>query len=815
MKSGANPSPLLWRSTLLWSLLAVLITALLLNGCGVAQNNPPTGPLTDAQPTQVQAEPPAQGQPQGTASPVAGAATTAATSQVVIPGMPSGLCVASAAASPTTQGQPAVLPTSAPVTPFVFYCGGQLAQGWSDASWGGARAEYSNSDFPRDGKPTIKVSLGDGWGAFSVADWNKSNLPDTSKYSHLHFWVNGGQSGGQVIGVMIYTNGGQGERLHIDKYIQGGKIPANKWQEVLIPLDDLKASGLTAERVVFQEVTGKTQPPIYFDGIELYSDNRPTPTPVTLQAQVTVDLGKDRKAISPYIYGTSLAPADVVKDANISINRLGGNPYSRYNWTLGNARNAGSDWEYRNYARDNEQGSDYKQPSGLADVFFRANKSAGADTVLTVPTLGYVAKNADSNTRSEGVPEEGGAPVSPGSEAIAGYDPSHNQQVTSVKSQARKGAPFADPPSTTGPVYQDEWINHLTKTFGNAAGGGVRFYAMDNEPDLWADNTHVDVHPVRPGYDDMLKDFLDYSRAVKAVDPTAQVTGPVVSGWSGYWFSALDRGSDSFRSHPDRSAHGNMPLIPWFLDQVHKADQASGSRTLDVLDIHYYPQAQGLMDDKVDSASNALRLRSTRSLWDPSYEDESWIARTEDPHVMLIPRMMGWINQYYPGTKLGITEWKWGAENSMNGALALADVLGIYGREGVYLANYYTNPPLGSPGLGAFKMYRNYDGHDATFGDTSVSSTSSNSDTLAVYASEDSRTNQVKIMVLNKSDRDRQATTIDVQGGNIAGAAKVYSLSSAAQLAIQQLPDAALSGSSISYTFAPYSINLLVIDQAR
>ena len=50
-------------------------------------------------------------------------------------------------------------------------------------------------------------------------------------------------------------------------------------------------------------------------------------------------------------------------------------------------------------------------------------------------------------------------------------------------------------------------------------------------------------------------------------------------------------------------------------------------RTLDILDIHYYPQASGVTSNKTDAATAALRLRSTRSLWDPTYTDESWIAQ--------------------------------------------------------------------------------------------------------------------------------------------------------------------------------------------
>ena len=258
-----------------------------------------------------------------------------------------------------------------------------------------------------------------------------------------------------------------------------------------------------------------------------------------------------------------------------------------------------------------------------------------------------------------------------------------------------------------------------------------------------------------------------------------------------------------------------MPFLAWFLDQTHKYDVAHNTRTLDVLDIHYYPQGQGLAQDKIDPKTEALRLRSTRALWDPTYTDKSWLGRTEQPKPQIIPLMKKWIDQYYPGTKLGITEWKWYAEKSMNGALAIADVLGIYGREGVYLANYYTNPPAGSLGLQAFKMYRNYDGKNSTFGDVSVSAQSSVTDTVSVFASEDTKTNQVKIIVLNKSPNGPMPSTLNLAGANLKGTAKVYQVSDNTNSSIKQQSDLSLDGSTIKYTFPPYSITLLVIDKAQ
>jgi len=49
-----------------------------------------------------------------------------------------------------------------------------------------------------------------------------------------------------------------------------------------------------------------------------------------------------------------------------------------------------------------------------------------------------------------------------------------------------------------------------------------------------------------------------------------------------------------------------------------------------------------------------------------------------------------------------------------------ADVLGIFGREGLDMACRWEVPAAGTPVYNAFKLYRNYDGAKAHFGETSV-----------------------------------------------------------------------------------------------
>jgi hypothetical protein len=528
---------------------------------------------------------------------------------------------------------------------------------------------------------------------------------------------------------------------------------------------------------------------------------RPDGSPI-----ITVEVDPFSKAgydISPYIYG--MAGGDEA-DPNYSANlktplfRWGGNPATRYNWVLGNAWNAARDWEFRN--------TDYGQPKrDIAGDSIKSAQKLGAAFLLTIPTIGWVAKNTDQNIHSLNVPAHGGPPIAPGSEAIAGYDPTANRALTSVKSMARKNADFVEKPNPNSPVvYQDEWVASLVKQFGPASEGGVKFYAMDNEPDLWSE-VHTDIHPTRVGYDEALARFEEYASAVKDVDPTAQITGPVSSGWNAYLFSELDRGDDNFKSLPDRTAHGNVAFIPWFLDQLRNYEAKNGKRILDVLDVHYYPQATGLYNsDKTDPDSAALRLRSTRSLWDDSYIDESWIGT----QIRLIPRMREWINTYYPATKLGISEWNFGADNTLNGALTIATVLGIFGREGVYLAAYWRFPPKDSPGYYAFKLYTNFDGKGSTFGDKSIPVKVSDDQNISSFAALDTKTGRMRLIIINNNPNKEQQVRLQFPKLLPNQAAYVYQLSAKTGNKLQaQNPIAVTEDIELDLMIPAYSATLL------
>ena len=148
------------------------------------------------------------------------------------------------------------------------------------------------------------------------------------------------------------------------------------------------------------------------------------------------------------------------------------------------------------------------------------------------------------------------------------------------------------------------------------------------------------------------------------------------------FFSAKDT-SEGGLLHSDRDAHGGVPLLPWYLQQLADHEKRTGVRVLDLVDVHFYPQAPGVYGggERTDSEGAALRIRSTRSFWDPSYRDESWIKE----HVNLIPRLKDWIAKNYPGRGISIGEWSFGGEDHISGALAIAESLGRFGPAGSHL----------------------------------------------------------------------------------------------------------------------------------
>ena len=248
---------------------------------------------------------------------------------------------------------------------------------------------------------------------------------------------------------------------------------------------------------------------------------------------------------------------------------------------------------------------------------------------------------------------------------------------------------------------------------------------------------------------------------------------------------------------------GGMDYIPWLLKQW----KAAG-HPVDVFSLHYYPQSGEYSDDN-STAMQLLRNRSTRSLWDPNYVDASWINSTID----LIPRMKNWVsNYYYANTPLALTEYSWGNDANINGATAEADLLGIFGREGLAIANRWIAPDPSTPTYLAMKMYRNYDGAKSTFGDTSVSTKTATPDVVSAFGATRSTDGALTVMVINKSLTD--STSLTVTLSNFAGSGTLDTYQLTAANVITHQGSVGYSGSAIWAGLPPQSITLLVFKGA-
>ena len=280
-------------------------------------------------------------------------------------------------------------------------------------------------------------------------------------------------------------------------------------------------------------------------------------------------------------------------------------------------------------------------------------------------------------------------------------------------------------------------------------------------------------------YDELWAKTASIAAAIKAQDPNAKILGPADWGWCAYFFS----GADGCSPGADRAAHGGEDFLPWYLDQAKAWETAHGTRLLDYLDVHYYPQASGVaLTNDESSATSALRLRTLKSLYDPTYLDESWIGTAVGQAVYLIPRMKAWIAAHYPGTKLAISEYNWGSDDGISGALAQAEALAIFGREGVDLATRWVAPADNSKTEDAFLLYRNYDGAGAQVKGDSVRATSANVDAVGAYAIRGGAGgNTLYILLFNKSTAV-QTAAVGVAGG-LSGTASLWRFTAASRLA--------------------------------
>ncbi|MBE6849699.1 MAG: glycoside hydrolase [Ruminococcus sp.] len=467
---------------------------------------------------------------------------------------------------------------------------------------------------------------------------------------------------------------------------------------------------------------------------------------------INIDLGGDKKAISPYIYGVNQYGIDVDKITSTAY-RQGGNRMSAYNWE-NNASNAGSDWVH---SSDNNLSKSDEPADCVQELSRVAAKNNVPYKMTTLQMAGYVSADKDGT-----VTEEEAAPSARWNEVLF-----------------TKNAPFDETPDLTdGKVYMDEYVNYIINTLGDSTSPtGIQGYSLDNEPALWH-HTHSRVHPNPVSVQELADKSIELSKSVKKLDPKAEIFGPALFGYSAYVNLADDENSDEWETL--KAENNYRWYIDCYLDQMKKASDEAGVRLLDVLDIHYYTEMTG--DCRVNQCTNSshvacaeARMQSVRSLYEEGFVENSWIGQWFSQDLPILPIVQASIDKYYPGTKLAITEYDFGGDN-VSGAIAQAEALGCFADAEVYLA---TKWGCNNYQASAINLYTNYDGKGSAFGDMLLPTKTDDVALSSAYASikgDDQST--VTAMITNKDMKNAENAVINLKNADTEyKAAAVYAIS--------------------------------------
>ena len=531
--------------------------------------------------------------------------------------------------------------------------------------------------------------------------------------------------------------------------------------------------------------------------------------PVT-SVSVTIDVLSNRHAISPYIYGGAF-PQDgpTITDSGLSVVRWGGNATSRYNWKT-QTSNSANDYYFSDYTYTGIGDSD--SVKYIQDV-----RAAGGTPLMTMVMLDWVSRGDPTNGTGNGQlysysVAKYGAQCTVRPDNLDAGNGQKTDCTTNVIGNDFNDAhvPIFDdtstacPSSAKGPcVYRRDWAIALATAFGSAP----HFYDMDNEIDIWG-GTHHDVHPNPSGYEELRDTYLRVAQGLKTWDPAAVRLGPVSCCWWFYWNGA---------NSSDKGAHAGNDFLSWWLNEIYWQDQIAGTRSLDIFDIHAYPDGPDT-SSYTQAQKQALAVSIYRDYWDPTLVSPSGtINQTYTTNIQpnktiafRIPRMRAIVNMIYPGTPLGMTEWSaaFAGESDFSTALGDADAYGLLGRERVSLASRWEAPVPTNPNYQALKLYTNYDGAHHGFGTTSVSAThNANPSLFSTYAALNSTGTALTIMVLNKDPGNSaqvQFTTTGFTPTNVTS----YTLSQSSSTAIVASSSQSWSATQ---TFAPYTATLLVV----
>jgi hypothetical protein len=565
-----------------------------------------------------------------------------------------------------------------------------------------------------------------------------------------------------------------------------------------------------------------------------------------------IDTTQNRSAISPLIYGYNWYNASGPK--NLTFDRLGGDRYCSYNWEINASSSGGTNWAQSDgssrgrgeyfYINGSEPGAG---PAGMAFNRIDSNRARNMVTMMLVPMGDYVAADTTGDYPTQTSTHYAGAV-----DILSSTYLSHFKALrydTGVDPSVLPSAP------NTTDAYSDvdAFVNYVRWHYSSVP---TLFtdptkrvvIGLDNEPELWPmafgvlqrsatgddfragadwylndypDNPEIAWTPP-PGDTTIGKkvtpdEFIARAKAMttmlRRVVPNAEIIGPSHSGFDGM---------ETFGGYWPPFSPSNW-FMDKFLHEMQLASTVAGKRLLDAYNFHWYAQATSTSGTQVsnvatpaDDAEFDAIVQGPRSYWDNTYIETSWITHDhttlpsgQPGPIYMIPRAQTKIAANYPGTKLAVTEYYAGGGATIAGGISEADTLGVFGKYGIYMAAMW---PIGSHSYadGGLKMFRDYDGAQSSFGDTSVRAVHSNTATGSAYASVDNGSDARVVVVLINKENAVKTTAVSVTHTRVFGKAKVYTLTQGNANPVAK-PDITLaSTNALVYSMPARSVTTLV-----
>lgn len=332
-----------------------------------------------------------------------------------------------------------------------------------------------------------------------------------------------------------------------------------------------------------------------------------------------------------------------------------------------------------------------------------------------------------------------------------------------------------------------------------------KYWNMDNEFEMWP-WTHSDVIEKNTNevFEMMMQNYFATAKAIRAIDPTVKLTGPVAgSEWT--WFTPAD-------NQPTYNGK-KYCWLEYFLLRCAEEEKATGIKMLDVIDIHFYPGDKSVADV----------LQTHRVLWDTDFVyplangvktvNGGWDNNQNKEYIFV--RCQEWVKKYFGEDRemtYGISEYN-NTEtfNATVTALSYASFLGEGARHGMEYFTPWTWKPGMWETLHLFGRYAQ---------SINIGATSSNEKMVSAYSSMNASKDSVTIILVNRQETEEQ--TVNIQLDNIDIAEGEYET-----LTLSNLPDeetfvshkenalksgkTSLKANSMSLNLPPLSLTAVVL----